>query len=416
MNESVALPGRNGPSWICCQLGAREHYAVPRALKRRGAEVGMMTDIWWKHRGLTDARIFASLRGRFHPELSPEEVIAFTPGSIINRLARRMLRSGWYREQEEINKAFQRLCVSALRKIPEDSTDRVVFAYSYAAADILSYARERGWKTVLGQIDPGPTESRIVIGEYTKLGLPTSRFYMPPAGYWDNWRSETEIADWIVVNSEWSARCLMSEEVAPEKIRVIPCAYEPDPEALSFRRAYPVAYSHERPMNVLFLGQPVIRKGIHLVLEAAERLLGAPVRFTVVGGNTDLPDPRPPANVEWVGQIPRQEASHYYRNADLFLLPTLSDGFALTQLESLSWKLPVLVSRYCGDVITNGRNGLVLEEPSTDSIQNSILALLAAPAELQRMSDAANNPERFGLESVGQRLLGLTGSQPESLK
>ena len=37
-----------------------------------------------------------------------------------------------------------------------------VFAYSYAAEGIFKFARERGWRTVLGQIDPGPAEERIV--------------------------------------------------------------------------------------------------------------------------------------------------------------------------------------------------------------------------------------------------------------
>ena len=35
-----------GPSWICCQLGAREHYAVARAMNRRGTLAALITDAW----------------------------------------------------------------------------------------------------------------------------------------------------------------------------------------------------------------------------------------------------------------------------------------------------------------------------------------------------------------------------------
>ena len=32
--------------WICCQLGAREHYAIPRALFRIGMLECLVTDAW----------------------------------------------------------------------------------------------------------------------------------------------------------------------------------------------------------------------------------------------------------------------------------------------------------------------------------------------------------------------------------
>lgn len=33
-------------NWRCCQLGAREHYAVPRALLRRDMLGCLLTDAW----------------------------------------------------------------------------------------------------------------------------------------------------------------------------------------------------------------------------------------------------------------------------------------------------------------------------------------------------------------------------------
>ena len=32
--------------WLCCQLGAREHYAIPRALFRSGMLGYLVTDAW----------------------------------------------------------------------------------------------------------------------------------------------------------------------------------------------------------------------------------------------------------------------------------------------------------------------------------------------------------------------------------
>lgn len=415
LEKHSSFPSFNSPpSWICCQLGAREHYAVPRSLKRLGVPVQMITDIWCRHRNLPQATAFASLQARFHPELSAGEVNDFTLRTITRRIGGRLLRRSWYREQETVNKAFQRDCLATLKNIPEDSTPRLLFAYSYAAKEILAYGRERGWTTVLGQIDPGPGETRIVIDEYLRLELEPGRFYTPPPGYWNDWHAETELADLIVVNSGWSAQCLRDEGIPGEKIRIIPCAYSPDPAALNFHRRYPASFSRERPMNVLFLGQPVIRKGIHLMIEAAGALLGQPVQFTIVGGETDLPATTLPANVNWVGRVPRHAACAYYRDADVFLLPTLSDGFALTQLEAAGWKLPMVVSRRCGEVIEHGKNGLVLEELNATAIERALSGLLSSPGLLQQMSDAANDLGEFGLEAVGEKLAAVTQSTPGS--
>src|SRR5207244_12698303 len=44
--------------------------------------------------------------------------------------------------------------------------------------------------------------------------------------YWDNWREECELADRIVVNSEWARSGLLEAGVNGEKFCVIPLAYE----------------------------------------------------------------------------------------------------------------------------------------------------------------------------------------------
>jgi glycosyltransferase involved in cell wall biosynthesis len=399
--------------WICCQSGAREHYAIPRSLKKCGSKVLLLTDLWGSFHFLSKARLLSGLRGRFHSDLSGEEVRAYTWRFIFARIRDCLFPKNWYLQQQRRNTIFQQRCLAALKEIPEDAPSPVVFAYSYAAREILAYARDRGWTTVLGQIDPGPKESEIVMDEYRRLGLPISRYYKPPTDYWTNWREETELADHIVVNSEWSVRCLLEKGVPSRKLHVIPCAYEASSESASFRRTYPATFSPHRPMNVLFLGQAVVRKGVHLVFEAAERLLEHPVQFTIVGGGTDIPDVTPPGNVNLVGQVARHRASQYYREADVFLLPTLSDGFALTQLEALSWKLPVVVSRHCGEVITNGLNGRLLEGTTASSIENALVALLEAPSELQRMSDNAISTARFDLEFIGKKLIDLALTSPE---
>src|SRR3954462_4810619 len=59
--------------WICCQIGGREHYAVPRALYRHGALEQMITDAWVRPRN--PLGLFSTgLKARFHAELAKAQV------------------------------------------------------------------------------------------------------------------------------------------------------------------------------------------------------------------------------------------------------------------------------------------------------------------------------------------------------
>ena len=66
--------------------------------------------------------------------------------------------------------------------------------------------------------------------------------------------------------------------------------------------------------------------------------------------------------------VPRSAAPGLYRKAHLFIFPTFSDGFGLTQLEGQSWKLPLITSRFCGDVVKDTVNGLLLPDISVSNI------------------------------------------------
>ena len=109
-------------------------------------------------------------------------------------------------------------------------------------------------------------------------------------------------------------------------------------------------------------------------------------------------------HVRWFGVAPRISVETYYRDADVFIFPTLSDGFGLTQLEAQAWKLPVIASRYCGEVVRDGFNGAVLEEVSGGSIAQVIRGFLRSPEKLSAMSVRSGVDERFSLGMLASSL------------
>ena len=159
-------------------------------------------------------------------------------------------------------------------------------------------------------------------------------------------------------------------------------------------------------MRMLFLGQANVRKGIHDLVEAARLLGDGPWRFDVVGRYEAIPA-GVPAFVVFHGQVPRSEAKAWYDGADVFLLPTHSDGFALTQIEAMAHGLPVLATSCCGEVVRNGVNGVIFPVGDPEALAGVIRSLALEPRRLEPMSRAACETVReFGIDRVARGLLG----------
>ena len=123
-----------------------------------------------------------------------------------------------------------------------------------------------------------------------------------------------------------------------------------------------------------FSGKINLRKGVGAITRGGEAVVRRTRRILVCWANAD---PRAAGvetapQVSWFGVAPRVSVESYYRDADVFIFPTLSDGFGLTQLEAQAWKLPVIASRYCGEVVRDGVNGVVLEEVCGEAIAEVI--------------------------------------------
>lgn len=389
--------------WVCCQLGGREHYAIPRLHHRGGHLARLITDLWIPPGSLLRPLVGTGAASRFNSELADAPVSASNWASLVFELSAKARRRGGWNLMLARNERFQAYAVrvlSGLRNPREGSG--VVMAYSYAARDIFRWARRHGWRTVLAQIDPGPPEQRILQKLHQAPGL-SHGWQPPPEAYWQRWREECELAEHIVVNSKWSEQALLEEGIEASKISCIPLAYEAS--AAPSPRSYPEQFSQARPMRVLFLGQVNLRKGIGPLLEAIKKLKDEPIEFTFVGP-IQLEVPRDillQPRVKWIGHVPHGETAGHYRYADLMIFPTFSDGFGLTQLEAQGWHLPIIASRFCGDVVQDGRNGLLLPEVSAAAIASALAKLLRQPAELRRMSNASSVDAQFSLDSVGKR-------------
>jgi Glycosyl transferases group 1 len=429
-DSAICEMNSGATKWICCQLGAREHYAIPRALFRLSVLDRLVTDAWVPPSSFLAKLSGSGLADRFHDELRDAHVMAFNSSLILFELVARARRLGEWGKIIARNRWFQQNVCSFLRSqlrkgawLPRSFTlstidyQPILLSYSYTALEPFRYAKMHGWKTVMLQIDPGPEEEAIVTEEVARVAELAGDWQPAPPEYWSNWREECMLADRIIVNSEWSREGLVRGGVPVEKISIIPLAYEA-PAIRSQKsqgrgaRVYPARFTFERPLRVLFLGLINLRKGVARLLETARILSNEPVEFWMVGPVeiANVSTVAEAGRVKWFGPASRKQAAEFYKSADVLILPTLSDGFAITQLEAQAHGLPIIASKFCGKVVENGLNGIILEEPSAGCIAHAVHDCIASPDRLQGLALASRVDDKFTIQALANQLQRLGAS------
>jgi glycosyl transferase family 1 len=397
----------NGPNWIVSQIGSRERYAVPRAFEARGHLEHFFTDIWLKRgRGLLKRLPRGdALAHRFHSALPAQRVTGFNFFGI-DAATRGMRRRGartreeQYSEYIRIGEGFGRRVADQLSRMELDAARTAAFLFTTGALETCEHLKKRGIPIVADQLDPGRVDEEMIAQEIERWPGWEEFPGKIPEAYYARLAREWELSDIVLVNSNWSKSALLKDGVDEQKVIVVPLCYEQG--SLPVVERQPAADS--KPLTVLWLGQIVLRKGIPYLFEAAKKLSATNIRFVVAGriGISEEALAAAPANLTVLGKITHGEAAKHFAEADVFVLPTISDGFALTQLEAMSFGLPVITTPNCGDVVTNGVDGFIVPPRDADALAEAI-SKLDKDRELLRQMQAK------AMESVKDRRYSLEG-------
>ncbi|MEM7682699.1 MAG: glycosyltransferase family 4 protein [Planctomycetota bacterium] len=404
--------------WRVLQYGAREHYAIPRALQAAGRLERMYTEAW-----LGGGPGFRSLvkklgplgrayGGRTHPDV-PSGLVTTRPAwhgladAWLSRNRGKESVSERYARYLELGRRFGGWAAGELAKDPGFGRGSAVFSFNTTALESAELARERGAISVVDQIAPARTEDRWV-REETELwpGWQMGIEPVPEEGF-ARFDQEWAACDAVLVNSPWSAEALVEQGVPRRKLMVVPLAFEPGP-----RPEPPSRPRKPGELHVLWVGQVGLRKGIQYLIEAARLLEGKPITFTVVGPVLIAPDKveAAPKNVRFIGRVSREQAEAWYDQADVYLLPTVSDGFALTQLEAMSRGVPVVATPHCGRVVTEGVDGRIVPARDPGAIARVLEEALGDPDMLARWSVAARATSRnYGVDAYARTLVSELG-------
>lgn len=82
--------------------------------------------------------------------------------------------------------------------------------------------------------------------------------------------------------------------------------------------------------------------------------------------------------VEFAGRAPHEEVQDYMNQAEVFVLPSLSEGFPVTILEAMACGLPIVATRVRGvpDIVEEGINGYLVDTKNPEQIARALLKIL----------------------------------------
>ena len=205
------------------------------------------------------------------------------------------------------------------------------------------------------------TQRRILEEERQRTG---ARIDCP--GDWIIKREEKEygLADRIAVLSSFARDSFLEQGIPAEKLWLLPLGVDPEvfrlPEEAIQARTRRILSGE--PLRVLYVGAISFQKGFLDLTTLARSLQGEPFRFRALGPvskevlgllhrSSDF--------LETVAKQPQRELPLQYRWADLFVFPTLQDGYAMVLAQAQAGGLPILTTTHCGgpDMIREGETG-----------------------------------------------------------
>lgn len=159
-------------------------------------------------------------------------------------------------------------------------------------------------------------------------------------------------------------------------------------------------------------------KGYEVLIEGARilRKKRAPIKFLIAGSKTplyyELESKLREYNLEHMIKFIgfRNDIINIYKSIDLFLLPSISEGFSLATVEAMAAGLPIIATK-CGgpeEIIIHGSNGLLIEKESPKAIANSILLVVGNKELRDRISaQSKESLKRFSIETMVRNYLNL---------
>lgn len=213
-------------------------------------------------------------------------------------------------------------------------------------------------------------------------------------------RKALQKANLVLAPSQYTADHVKTDQgVAPERLRVLPWALDPQFEALAAgeKKGLPETFPHGQV--VLTVGRWLADeryKGMDTLITALPKLLPRwpELQLAAVGDGNDrawlehlAQETGVRRHVHFLSGLSYGQLAACYSACTMFALPSRGEGFGLVYLEAMACGKPVIGGAHGGapEVIEDGKTGYLVQHGDAVQLATSIETLLANPEMAREM-------------------------------
>lgn len=197
---------------------------------------------------------------------------------------------------------------------------------------------------------------------------------------------EYGVADYIFVPSRYSRQTFLDLGLNEDKVKLLPLCNEKMTSPPTEPRSY-------KKLSVLCVGGNFYRKGIYYLLRAWQELGLKDAELVIKG---EVPKEFRSLTVGRdlkiiTSHLSDEEMNKLYQSANLFVLPSVDDGFGMVVVEAMRTGLPVIVSSNVGaaDSVENGKDGFIFPFRDIEALKEKIRYFHGNSEKLKTMGEAA---------------------------
>jgi glycosyltransferase involved in cell wall biosynthesis len=205
---------------------------------------------------------------------------------------------------------------------------------------------------------------------------------------------EYEYADYILVLSTFAMQTLINHGVESSKIRLVNLGFDP----LRFSPKCKYLSISSKVLRIIFIGIITKRKGVHLIAQVANKLKHLSIEWVFIGSRDDAFDCiNGLHNSKYIPYLEHQDLVSELHSADLFVLPSYLDSWAMVVIEAMACGLPVIVTENTGakDAVIED-SGFVIPINDENALMDKVLYFYYSRSEIERMGkNAARVVQKF---------------------
>ncbi len=397
--------------FIAVQTGARRNYTVPAILAKAGILEALYTDI------CADAGIgevldkfcpqflrkgqLNNLLNRRVPSELKDKVHTFDSTALRYLARNKLAGNNLIKTNEAIEHFNHEFSNAMIRKGLCNATH--LFSMFGEGIDFIKFANERGVKIVT-EIYISPISHRIIQAErsiYPEIEPPFTADFL--AKYEAYSHEVCKLTQLFISPSQFVINGLQEFGVNINRCCIVPYAVD---------KLWLNLNNQPKKGRILFAGTAELRKGIHILGMAAQKLAHCEYEFRVAGTFSEkISKHHLTKQLKFLGRVPRSDIKNEFVSADIFVLPSLAEGSAEVIYQALAAGLPVITTEGSGSVVRDGIEGFIIPDRNADELAARIEELVENRSLRDRMAIAAKErAKNYTLEKYTERLLSSINS------